>query len=340
MDSTGSQVLFATYVGAALAAVALDSSGNIYIAGASYAGFPLVNPVKSAYAPCGQDSCTFGFIAALNPQGSALLFATFVGGGADSLVSMAMGPGGSIVFAGDTFSTSLPVTAQAFQKQVSARKCSGCPTGFVGVLAPVGTALAFLTYLGGSGSDTPAGVGVDATGAVYIAGSTASKDFPTTAGAFQPKPVARPAGTNGFVTKLNPTGSQLVYSTYLGGSSGGNLYALAVQGQNAYVAGASESNDFPVTPGAFRTTLAGPSAPNAVVAELSADGSSLAYSTYLDDSTQPSALTVRPGVAYVTGFTYSTSFPVVNAVQGGTLSAIALIVRPLSCPAPTCSSPR
>src|SRR5204862_138035 len=151
---------------------------------------------------------------------------------------------------GRTSSPNFPTVAGAFQ-----------PTGgsttdaFVAKLNPAGSALVYSTYLGGSGFDSGAGIAVDAAGNAYVTGFTASTDFPTTAGAFQTTFVnAFDSDTDAFVTKLDSTGSTLVYSTYLGGSSTESGAGIAVDASgSAYVTGQTESFDFPTTPGAFQS---------------------------------------------------------------------------------------
>jgi uncharacterized protein (TIGR03437 family) len=329
LDPAG-EVVFATYLSGGGKAIAVDQLGNIYIAGNGDQNAPLVKPLPSAYIPCDSTStCVYGYIAELNPQGSAVLFSTLIGTGffnpANPIVeslnaivlgpSVAGGPSQSIAFVGRTQSASLPVTSQAFQQQVNSGKCLGCATGFVGVLAPGGAALSFLTYLGGSGNDIPSGVGADATG-VYVGGSTSSVDFPTTTASFQPRFAGeQPNDTDGFVAKLNPGGSELVYSTYLGA---GEIDALAVDGQTAYVAGAAGPG-FTTTPGVFRTAPPSPAdgGPGLLAAaKLTADGSSLVYSTFLGYG-QARSMAVQSGVAYLAGITNSVTYPVVNAVQEG-----------------------
>ena len=135
---------------------------------------------------------------------------------------------------------------------------------FVAKLNPSGSALVYSTHLGGSNYDYGQGIAVDRGGNAYVTGYTGSSDFPTTSEAFQ---TTQPGLQNTFVTKLNPRGSALVYSTYLGGSNtdGGNGIALDSSG-NAYVTGAASSSDFPTTAGAYQTLLAGTE--NAFVAKL------------------------------------------------------------------------
>ncbi|HEX7957350.1 MAG TPA: SBBP repeat-containing protein, partial [Pyrinomonadaceae bacterium] len=188
------------------------------------------------------------------------------------------------------------------------------------VIDPV---LVYSTYLGGGGSnDTAHGVAVDSAGNAYITGETISTDFPTTAGAVQ----TTFGGFNydAYVTKLNPTGTAIVYSTYLGGRDRDQGYDVAVDaGGNAYVVGGTLSDNFPVTPGAFQPVYGGGTYANglggdAFVAKLNATGTALLYSTYLGGGAAEEAWGVAidaAGNAYVAGGTWSDNFPVLNALQ-------------------------
>ena len=173
------------------------------------------------------------------------------------------------------------------------------------VIDPV---LDYSTYLGGNISDVGYGIAVDSSGNAYVAGTTQSTNFPTTAGAFQ---TSFGGSSDAFVAKLNPSGTGLVYSTYLGGNGGGGSFAIAVDpGGNVYVAGGTGSTNFPTTAGAFQATMSG-SGP-AFVTKLNATGSGLLYSTYLGGNNIDNAYAIAVdsgGNAYVTGFTTSTNFP-------------------------------
>jgi hypothetical protein len=176
------------------------------------------------------------------------------------------------------------------------------------VIDPV---LIYSTYLGGSGDDLPTGIAVDGTGAVYISGYTDSLDFPqATIGSLPP-------GTDHvFVTKFDATGTNLVYSDYIGGNSQDYGYALALNSANeVYVTGSTASSDFP-TVNAYQGTY--PGSFNAFLTRISSDGSSLLYSTYLggNGSDIPSKLAVDSlSQATIIGSTSSTNFPVANAYQ-------------------------
>src|SRR5882762_7564910 len=175
-----------------------------------------------------------------------LSYSTYVGGsGNDVGRGIAVDAEGSAYIVGVTDSIDFPTTPGALQPQV----VSGGNHLFVTKLNPTGSALVYSTYLGGSNpNDRPFSIAVDANGSAYLTGSTFSADFPATAGAFQPTFEGPSGTTDAFVTKLDPTGSALVYSTYLGGSAvpdsfdRGTGIAVDVAG-NAYVAGATTSRD-------------------------------------------------------------------------------------------------
>jgi hypothetical protein len=177
--------------------------------------------------------------------------------------------------------------------------------------------LIYSTYLGGSDNDCADGLAVDASGAVYLSGYVSSADYPTTVGAFQTTFGGNPY--DAFATKLNSSGSGLLYSTFLGGTSAENGDSLAIDASGAlYIVGGTGSPNFPTTPGAFQTTCAGTTCNDAFVTQLNPSGSTLYYSTFFGGedfecnwaSAYTCSITIDPDrVIYITGETNSADFP-------------------------------
>ena len=180
-------------------------------------------------------------------------------------------------------------------------------------LNAAGSGLVYSTFLGGSGREFFAALALDPTGAVYVVGQTSSPDFPTTAGAYDRTfgGSLSPEVKDGFVTKLDPTGSTLLWSTYLGGSGNDAASDVAIgPGGDPVVAGYTSSADFPTTAGAYDSTLGSP--PDAFVARLDRATSALVYSTLLGGSGLDAALGVAAdvrGSVYLAGLTGSADFP-------------------------------
>jgi hypothetical protein len=239
-----------------------------------------------------------------------LSYSTFLGGSDDDqLFRMAVDSSGNAYVVGRTWSPDFPLS-NAYQSVNY-----GTPDVFVTKLNPTGTALTYSTYLGGTYYDAGYGIAVDAIGYAYLTGYTDSSDFPVTAGAYQ---TSLPAYSgSAFVTKLSPTGSQVVYSTYLGGTTYDFGEAIAVDSSGqAYVMGYAYSDDFPTTTSGYDTSCGTDglcdSWNDAFVTKLNAAGSSLMYSTFLggNDEDDPNDLALdSPGNAYVTGQTWSSDFP-------------------------------
>ena len=268
-------LIFSTYLGGSGSdggsGIAVDSAGNAYVIGStSSTDFPTKNPLQSANA--GGNNA---FVTKINP-GSALVYPTLVystylgGSGNDFGFGIAVDSGGNAYVTGGTSSTDFPTTPGAFQTV-----CGGCENAFVAKINPTGSALVYSTYLGGSGGDSGRGIAVDSADNAYVAGFT-STDFPTK----NPLQATYGGNIDAFVAKINPTGSALVYSTYLGGSGGDYGYGIAVDGAgNAYVTGLTSSTDFP-TKNPLQATYGGGYS-DAFVAKVNPTGSALVYSTYL-----------------------------------------------------------
>ena len=252
LNATGTALVYSTYLGGTSVengnGIAVDAAGNAYVTGTTLStDFPTTPGAYQTASGGGEDA----FVTKLNATGTALVYSTYLGGsGSDDGLGIAVDAAGNAYATGQTASTNFPTTTGAYQTTFG-----GVEDAFVAKLNATGTALVYSTYLGGTGFDIGIGIAVDTAGSAYVTGVTESTDFPTTPGAFQ---TIYGGGEDAFVTKLNPTGTALVYSTYLGGSGldGGNGIAVDAAG-NAYVTGATGSPDFPTTPGAFQTTYGG-----------------------------------------------------------------------------------
>jgi hypothetical protein len=264
-----------------------------------------------------------------------LFYSTYLGGsGGENAGGLANGniavdSTGSAYVTGYTQSTNFP-TVDPFQPSNG-----GILNAFVTKVNPEGTAFVYSTYLGGKEQDMGGGIAIDSSGNAYVTGLTTSNNFPTTPGAFQFFKQSAGADSAAFVTKLNSTGSALLYSTYLSGSSSDSGAGIAVDSSGrASVTGQANSTNFPTTPGAPQPTLAG--APDAFVTTLAADGGSLVFSTYLGGGSIDAGVGIAldpSGNIYVTGNTLSSNFPLVNPLQpasGGGYDAFVSKLNPFT----------
>jgi hypothetical protein len=285
-------------------AIAVDGSGHAYVTGTtSSADFPRVSPIPGPPLSAGDGDV---FVVKLSPDGTSFAYATTFGGSSgDVPKAIAVDSGGRAYVGGSTQSSDFPTVHPLAPKR-------SFTDAFVSKLSATGSELLYSTYLGGSSNDEVRGIAVDAAGHAHVAGLTTSPDFPVR-NAFQSSP--RGIGQT-FVAKLHPSGSSLVYSTYLGGSGATQAFALAVDGTgHAWVTGATSAADFPIV-NAFQGNREGFS--DAFVTKLHPSGSSLVHSTYLGGSHGEVGYGIAvdgAGSAYVTGLTSSQDFPVRNAVQ-------------------------
>jgi uncharacterized protein (TIGR03437 family) len=306
MTAQGPLIDYVTYLGGAYtdtaAGIAVDSTGSVYVAGTtSSPDFPVTSTKLGT--PSASTGCTFvtkfnpfgtgiefsvclansvatafaldargniyvatGYLSntvvKLDPSAENILYMTPIGAPVES---MAVDAAGDIYVAGAA-GPGLATTSGAYQRQYAGGQCPGnaiatspCNNAFITKLTPTGS-VAWTTYLGGSGPDDAHAVAVDSTGSVWVAGETVSPNFPTTAGAISrtfhgEEDVGPQRFGDAFVAKFDPTGSHLLYSTYLGGSGADGALGLAVDAIDAvYVAGGTQSPNFPTTPGAFETT--------------------------------------------------------------------------------------
>lgn len=302
LNPAGSDLVYSTYLGGSGndrgEGIVVDGSGNAIVTGWTQStNFPRSNAFQNTYG-----SNSDGFVSKLNANGNGLIFSTYLGGdSADFAFHVATDAAGAAYLVGYTESNNFPV-ANAFR---STR--AGDRDAFVTKLSAAG-ALVYSTYLGGSGRDEGYGIGVGSGGEAYVTGHTASNNFPV-ANAFR---ATYGGGTyDAFVTKFSPTGSSVVFSTFLGGSSDDFGTAIAVDGAGqAYVAGYTWSTNFPVLNGA-QMSHAG--ARDVFVVKFAAAGTSLAYGSYLGGTTNDYAYGLAisgTGQAYVVGETASANFPI------------------------------
>jgi hypothetical protein len=320
-------LVYSTYLGGSgtdqPTGIAVDNSGNVYVAGyTDSADFPLASSGSLA------TNTDHVFVAKLDPSGSNLVYADYIGGNSDDYaVALVLDSANEVYVTGSTQSSNFPVV-NAYQSQQP-----GPSTGFVTRISADGSALIYSTYLGGNNYDQPAGIAIDDLGEAMVGGYTQSQNFPVS-NAYQATAQANQGGiygTYGFLTKFSADGSSLVYSTYFAGNSnveeGGccwvspfntiNSVAADANG-NAYVTGATNTYNFPVTSGSYSTTNT--TQQNATVAFVSKFNSAggLDYSTYFYDSSGYTVSTAAiavdgSGSAYVTGSAYSdTTFPVTS----------------------------
>jgi hypothetical protein len=327
LNTTGNKLVFSSYLGGSGLdvgfGIAVDSSGNAYVTGYTQsANFPTTTTALQPTISGSQDA----FVTKVNFTGEHILYSTFLGGSqANAAQTIQVDSSADMYVSGYTFSSDFP-TQSPLQPTLA-----GGVNAFVAEIAAAGSPLVFSTYLGGSGNDRAYGLALDSSSNIYVTGTTTSTNFPTTSGAYQTSLLGV---SNAFVSKLNPAGSALVYSTYLGGSETDQGLGIAVGSSgNAYVTGSTTSSNFP-TVNAVQTVL-GISAgalcgtgtcPDAFVTQLNAAGNGLVYSTYLGgsgyDTGQGIALD-STGDAYVTGSTVSTNFPAVATAYQSSLGGVA-----------------
>jgi Beta-propeller repeat len=379
LSADGASVLYSVHLADCEAfSLAVDSGGNVYLAGQAGPDLPVTPGAFQTVAAGGFDV----FAAKLDPTGSSLIYSTFVGGSNDdSALDIAVDGTGNAFLCGETQSADFPTTSHALQQALA----GGSFDAFALKLNAAGTALNYATYLGGKNNDRGQGIALDSAGNAYVTGASDSGNFPTTEGAYDgsnleffltklnqdgsaelysvyglggrrivvdPEGNAYVTGTtrskqlettrkafqrsrqgnlDAFVAKLNQTGTDVIYATYLGGTDNdyGSAIGIDLEG-HAYVAGSTESGDFPAVH-SLQPSYAGFT--DMFVAELSTDGTAVLYSTLVGggDTDLGEAITVLPqGVIYATGSTRSLGFPTANPLQaarGGGNEFDAFVVR-------------
>ena len=319
LNPSGTALVYSTYLGGAnslnatndgATGIAVDSSGSVYITGSTCStDFPTLNPIQAVY----RGGLTDGFVTKLNPSGSALVYSTYLGGnGEDYGSGIVVDSSGNAYITGVTKSTNFPTLNPIQPSNAGGRDA------FVTKLSSSG-ALVYSTYLGGSYDDGGTSIAVDSSGSAYVTGETYSPNFPTK------NPIQASLGgsdSDAFVTKLNPSGTALVYSTFLGGTYGLDYdidYGMGIavdDSGSAYVVGSTWCSNFP-TVNPIQASNAG--SRDLFIAKVNPAGTALVYSTYLGGSNNDEGNGIAldgTGSAYITGYTSSTDFPTSNAIQG------------------------
>jgi hypothetical protein len=317
ISSFGPTLLYSTYLGGSSVedafGIAVDASGHAYVTGQTAStDFPTVNPIQDALGTAAESAA---FVSKLSADGAALDYSTYLGGSSGGATgsSIAVNSAGQAYVAGYTFAPDFP-TVGAFQST-----SGGALDAFVAKLGVSGSDLVYSTYLGGNALDMASGIALDSAGSAYVAGQTCSPDFPIVNALQATKAQSI---CDAFISKLQPSGSVVSYSTFLGGTvpaaaghSAANGIAVDAAG-SAYIAGDTYSTDFP-TVNAFQTLSTG-AMRDAFAAKLAPDGSALAYSTYLGGVFISSASAIAvdtAGDAYVSGWAVSPNFPAVHPVR-------------------------
>ncbi len=319
LNASGSALVYSTYLGGSGAestrSVAVDSSGAVYVGGSTDSSdFPVTaNSAQRSYGGAGD-----AFVAKLNPAGTQIVYASYVGGSGSEIrtpVAITVDSAGNAFVVGGTTSTDFPTV-----NSLQGKYAGGVSDGFIAKLNAAGTAFLYSTYLGGDGVDFLTWMAIDSAGNMYLTGVTDSTNFPTV-NAHQPRfaggsvSLGNFVAADAFVTKLDPSGSSVVYSTYFGGAGADFASSLAVDSVGgAYIVGITTSTDFPTRePLQQKKGFA-----DAFISKFDPSGS-LAYSTFLGGNDVELATSVTldtAGNVYLTGVTNSSDFPTVNPAFG------------------------
>ncbi|MBI4903777.1 MAG: SBBP repeat-containing protein [Acidobacteria bacterium] len=282
--------------------IAVDATNNAYITGYTTSG----NISTAGAAQTVSGGLTDAFVAKLGAAGNSVVYITYLGGSSDDYgTAIALDSTGAAFVTGFTTSTNFPAVAAAQGAN------GGGTDAFVAQLNAAGSALVYSTYLGGAGEDRGTGIGVDSTSAAYVSGATTAATFPTVSGIQGFGGGSRDA----FVVKLSNAGA-VNFSTFLGGNGDDAATSVAVNATGAYIAGYTDSPNFP-TANAIRATPVGQV--DAFLVKMPLTGGSMTYSTYLGGTLADRATAVAvdsTGAAYVGGWTFSTDFPVASAQAG------------------------
>jgi len=309
LNSSLTSILQSTYLGGGeddhAYSIAIDSSGNVYVAGSTGStNFPgTTGGAQPSYGGAGD--C---FVTKLNSSLTSIIQSTYLGGSSeDYVLSIAIDSGGNVYVTGNTLSTNFPGTTGGAQPFFG-----GSLDGFVSKLNSALTSILQSTYLGGSRLDPADSITIDSVGNVYVAGWTTSTNFPRTTGGAQPSHGG--GDYDAFVSKLNSALTSIIQSTYLGGSRDEGAYSIAIDSVgNVFVAGYTESTNFPGTTGGAQPSHAGGYyGEDGFVTKFNSSLTSILQSTYLGGSRDEYVYSIAidsVGNVFVAGNTDSTNFP-------------------------------
>jgi uncharacterized protein (TIGR03437 family) len=336
LNAAGNALIYSMVMGGTNAdgcsSIGVDSSGNAYVTGATNStDLPTVNPIQSSLpSPLFGTASVTALVAKVSPDGTKLLYSTYFGGPGNTIpTSVAVDGAGNAYFTGFTTSSSFAASPGALQSSFGGsggQNFSVLSTGdaFVVKMSPSGQKI-YATYLGGAKDDIGMGIAIDSKGDVFVGGATLSTDFPMQ-NAFQSSNHgsggdAYGKGGDGFITELDPTGSKILFSSYIGGSADDRVTGVALDSNgNIYLAGHTLSKDFPTAGAQAQTGYAGDKSTlfrtgDAFLAEISAG--QIAFSTYLGGSGGDWAGGVAVdglGGVVIAGGTISTDFPSTTGV--------------------------
>jgi uncharacterized protein (TIGR02145 family) len=307
INSSGSSLIYSTFVGASssdfVLSIIIDDSGNPIISGwTASSGYPTT---VGAYDQSHNGGWWDNYVTKINSSGSALIYSTFIGGNAIEYQSgIAIDGYNNVVIAGSTYSSNYPTTVGCFDNTFN-----GSSDGFVTKLNSNGTALIFSTYFGGNNHDGVSSSVFDGNGDIYITGGTASSDFYTTSGSYD----ENLSGTSdGFVAKLNSSGTSLLLSTLIGGSNSEQGYSIILdEFSNVIICGITSSSNFPTTTDAYDLTYNGGTF-DGFLCKLNSTLSNLIYSTYIGGSLRDdifSILLFSNNEIGFAGYTESSNYP-------------------------------
>ncbi|MFO8050400.1 MAG: fibronectin type III domain-containing protein [Thermoplasmatota archaeon] len=289
-----------------------DDENFVYFVGETYSSnFPITPGCYDSSHNSGYDA----YVCKMDVNLSTLYFSTFIGGSSsDYGLGLDIDSSGNMYLCGRTYSSNFPTTSGANDTTLN-----GSGDAFVLKLSSSGSTLLLSTFYGGSGADGATDIRVDTNSNIYVIGETSSSDLYTTSGSFDGSFNGQ---TDIFAVKFRSSGADLLYSTYIGGSSYDYANRMLLDGSgNVIFTGSTRSLDYPVTNGAYRTSMTG--SEDVVVTKINSVGSSLFFSTYFGGSITQEGWGISRDIAgnfYITGYTNSLDLPVTSGCNQSTNS--------------------